>query len=93
MSFVRQFKGLTFIKDHYLIPAVSKYCKNIFSRNFNGSSIRNGTSYIQMHMFWTTIINLTLESMLRPRLVGDVVPVLSGCNNIIEVCVTTVWRV
>lgn len=44
-----------------------------------------------MHMFWTTIINLALESMLRPRLVGNVVPVLSGCNNM-EVCVTNVWR-
>lgn len=92
MYYVRQFKGLTFMKEHNLIRAVSKYCKNIFSRNFKGSSIRNGTSSIQMHMFWTTIINLALESMLRPRLVGNVVPVLSGRNNM-EVCVTTVWRV
>lgn len=63
MYYVRQFKGLTFIKDHNLIQAVSKYCKNIFSRNFNGSSIRNGTSSIQMHMFWTTIINLALSGI------------------------------
>lgn len=78
MYYVRQFKGLTFIKEDNLIRAVSKYCKNIFSRNFNGSSIRNGTSSIQMNMFWTTIINLALESMLRPRLVGNAVLVLSG---------------
>lgn len=53
--------------------------KYIFNRKFDVYSIRNGTS-IQMHMYWTTIIDLALESLLRPRLVGHVVPQLSFCN-------------